>query len=189
MTDDSIIHGESFVYKLYSTTNDYYYYGSTMWPVEYRYTQHFAKAFDEKADDYLSRWIRDSGIGNIKCEAIGTYKNITELQLIKNENDYIIGGRSDKNCLNKKLAYNPTTNTPEEKERRKKYYEENKERVVSQRRESRAKTRQKKWGELDNTNYTPVMVKCKYCRESIPERSWKDHYKEVHGVVAGKTAK
>ena len=105
-----IIHMQGTIYKLYATTDKYYYYGSTTMPIHKRYIRHLSAGFSDKlkyGNCKLYSYMKTTNINDWVLEEV-------EICNIENLNEreayYVNAHLSDPYCLNTNAIHLRTYN-------------------------------------------------------------------------------
>lgn len=95
-----MISNKNCIYRLYATNNDYFYIGSTKRDIQDRFREHLYESFRCRRDFPVARWMRFSGIENIKCELLDSIDLYQGYTLANLESEYIFQHIESKYNLN-----------------------------------------------------------------------------------------
>ena len=87
-----------YIYRLYSDTDDHYYYGCTTTSLHKRKSDHKRSSRFKTYPVY--QWANTIGWEFIKIQEIAVFENISTRDLEQKESDYITQSKQDSNCLN-----------------------------------------------------------------------------------------
>ena len=95
-------YSNSYIYKLYSHINKFYYIGSTHNTLRHRKNVHLSK---NRVSQKLSDWIDDVGKENVKIMEVQHYQDITFHERLRYEDDEVKKHLEDEFCLNCRRVY------------------------------------------------------------------------------------